>query len=396
MSRSVSIFLICFFGIISCSFSQPPLRVILFIIDGLHWEAPQKLEMPVLNNLRKQGTYVQKSYMIVPHHPTIGDYSKFNSCSFPNPMLHAGSVFIKPENKYIQEVFQGSQTAFVVNTAAYRSVARGFTTQIMDPSLSDKQVVEQAIQILKNQDPVFMRIHLQTPGEIGSSIAVSTPDKPYFRNIFGKGSPYIKAIEEADVLLGQFISFLKQEGKWSETVLIVTSDHGQSRTGWHPLYDEDSWATPLVFTGPGIAKGRELPYFEHTDLAPTIAWLLGKEAPNTDGGSGQAVREIMANINAGNYHPPMLLKTLNQQLKEFAVLKSKMLLAAEGDRYLLYLLAALENEGLTPEPFYHQERVTDWHKALHFRHLIEANEKILGQMRDCLKETETRIDQDKN
>ncbi|MDX9882928.1 MAG: alkaline phosphatase family protein [Prolixibacteraceae bacterium] len=385
MYRKISFLLICCISMVTYSSSQPPRRVVLFMIDGLHWEAPQKLEMPVLNNLRKEGTFIQKSYMIVPHHPTIGDYSKYNSCSFPNPMLHAGSVFVKPENKYIQEVFRGSQTAFVVNTAAYRSVARGFTTQIMDPSLSDKQVVEQAMQILKNQDPVFMRVHLQTPGDIGSSIAVSTPGKPYFRNIFGEGSPYIKAIEEADVLLGQFVSFLKKEGLWNETVLVVTSDHGQGRTGWHPLFDEDSWATPLVFTGPGIAKGRELPYFEHTNLAPTIAWLLGKEAPNTDDGSGVAVHEIMANVNAGNYHPQMFLKILNQQLKEFAVLKSKMLLAAEDDPYLLYLLAALENEGLTPEPFYHQDRVTDWHKAGDFGHLVEANEKILGQMRESLK-----------
>src|SRR5690606_978256 len=79
-------------------------RVVLFMIDGLHWEAPSKIEMPVFNSLIPSGTYINKSYMIIPHHPTIGDYSKYNSCSFPNPMLHAGTAFIKPENKFIQEV----------------------------------------------------------------------------------------------------------------------------------------------------------------------------------------------------------------------------------------------------------------------------------------------------
>ena len=84
--------------------AQHPERVVLFMIDGLHWQAPEILNMPVLNALIKQGTYVQKSYMIIPHHPTIGDYSKFNSCSFPNPVLHEGTIFIKPENKFLQEV----------------------------------------------------------------------------------------------------------------------------------------------------------------------------------------------------------------------------------------------------------------------------------------------------
>ena len=77
--------------------------VILYMIDGLHWEAPAKLNMPFLNLLIKEGTYIEKSYMIIPHHPTIGDYSKQNSCSFPNPMLHQGTIFINQENKMIQD-----------------------------------------------------------------------------------------------------------------------------------------------------------------------------------------------------------------------------------------------------------------------------------------------------
>ena len=52
-------------------------RAIVFLIDGLHWQAPEKLHMPVLNKLIGQGTYINKSWMIVPHHPTVGDYGKF-------------------------------------------------------------------------------------------------------------------------------------------------------------------------------------------------------------------------------------------------------------------------------------------------------------------------------
>lgn len=386
MNVKIITFLILFF-MRATDFLHPqaPQRVILFTIDGLHWEAPSRLGMPVFNSLIKDGTYIEKSYVILPHHPTVGDYSKYNTCSFPNPMLHAGTVFIRPESRYIQESFRGKQTAFVVNDGDYRSVARGFTTRIMDATLSDRQVVEYAISVLKQQEPVFIRIHLQTPGLMGTSVALKSAGKSYAMNIFGEGSPYVRAVKEADGLLGELVTFLKETGKWEGTVLIVTSDHGQSNIGWHPLFDEDSWATPLVFAGAGIAQKRELPYFEHTDLAPTIAWLLGTDPPNNCGGSGNPIREIMAGTDADNYRPLKFILTLNRQIKEFNILRSQMMLEADKKKYLYNTIAALENEELTPEPFYHQDRVTDWYKAGTTGHLIEANEKILQQMRKELQ-----------
>lgn len=365
-----------------------PERVILFVIDGLHWEAPQKLNMPAFNSLIREGTYVRKSYMIIPHHPTIGDYSKFNSCSFPNPMLHTGSIFIKADNRMIQEVLSpGHQTAFVVNATDYRTISGGFTASIMDPTLSDDQVVEQSIELLKKQDPVFTRIHLQTSGVQGRvGVYGSTSDKPYYQNIFGSGSPYVNSVEHADKLLGELIDFLKESGRWEHTVLIVTSDHGQSKIGWHPLFDEDSWITPFVVAGSGIAKGRELPYLEHTDIAPTIAWILEVSPPNNDGGCGKPVKELMQQYDASGYHPAMAVKTINQQIKEFNILKAKMILEAESKRSLSNVIASLENELLTPEPFYHQDRIMDWPKAGSVEHLIDVNNKILMQMRAVLSE----------
>jgi hypothetical protein len=367
-------------------FAQPKVkRVILFGIDGLHWAAPEKLNMPAFNELIKEGTYIHKSYMIIPHHPTIGDYSNYYSCSFPNPVLHEGTIFLNHNNRMIQEVFPpGYQTAFIVNVTAYSSVGRGFSSCIMDGSLSDNQVVDQAIEVLKTQNPVFMRVHLQTPGGKGFDISQSSPEKPYYRNIFGKESPYVSAIENADRQLGRFVAFLKKSGLWNETVLIVTSDHGQSNIGWHSMFDEDSWMTPLVFAGSGIAKNRSLPYFEHTDIAPTIAYLLGFDKPSTNGGAGVAVKEIVEGTNVSDFHPPMYIRKINEQIREFNLLKSKMIIAAQSDSYYANVIALLENENATPEPFYHQDRILEWNKAGTVSHLIEANEKILVKMRKVI------------
>lgn len=362
-------------------------RVILFMIDGLHWQAPMKLNMPTLNTLIKEGTYVRKSYMIIPHHPTVGDYSQYNSCSFPNPMLHEGTIFLRPENRMIQEMISPQyQTAFVVNTTAYRSVGRGFSTCIMDNSLTDDQTVQQAIHLLESQEIRFMRVHLQSPGAIGTNIAMSSEGKPYSRDIYGEESPYVDAIENADRLLGQFINYLKKSGKWENTVLIVTSDHGQSRVGWHPMLDEDSWVTPLIFTGIGVARGRELPYFEHTDLAPTIAWMLGVKTPNSDGGAGKAVQEIMEKTEVTHYQPVQYIKTINQQIRKYNLLHARLVLAAEMNHYVANIISSLSNENLTPEPFYHQDRIMEWYKAGSTEHLIKANEFVLSKMQESLCE----------
>jgi hypothetical protein len=361
-------------------------RVIVFMIDGLHWKAPAELKMPNYNALIKEGCYIRKSYMITPHHPTVGEYGKLHTSSFPNPVLQSGTVFIRPGNKMLQDVFAPKYlTAFVTNTIAYASVSQGFNDVVLNPSLSDKDVVDMSIDMLGKQDIRYFRIHLQTPGNEGRYLSYTTPDKPYFRNIWGKGSPYVAAVENADVLLGKLIQSLKSAGKWNSTLLIVTSDQGQSEIGWHPMIDEDSWVTPLVFVGPGIAKGRVLPYFEHTDLTPTIAHLFKLQQPCTDGGSGKFVKEILASNDTAGFRDPEYIKTINTQINQYNSLRAKIMLAAEKDKYFSSVITFLENELLTPEPFYHQDRVMEWYRAGTVQHLIDANSKILEQMKKELQ-----------
>ncbi|HEY4290916.1 MAG TPA: sulfatase-like hydrolase/transferase [Puia sp.] len=372
-----------------------PERVIVFFIDGLHWKAPEKLHMPVLNGLAAQGTSVARSYMIVPHHPTVGEYGHLHSSSFPNPVLQEGTLFIKAGNKMLQDVFAPAEvTAFVANTTAYLSVSKGFNINIHNPNLSDEAVVRQSIRLLNEYDTKYFRIHLQTPGNEGRYLSYTTPDKPYYRNIWGEGSPYAGAVEQADRLLGELVADLQRSGKWESTLLVVTSDHGQSEQGWHPIIEEDSVMTPMVFTGPSIARNKQLPYFEHTDLSPTIAGLMGREKPNHDGGAGIFIHDVLmrdvlihdvgATSGAAVFQHPRYIQTINRQLNEYNALRARMMIAGERDPYFSSLISYLENELLTPEPFYHQDRFLEWYKSGSTQHLIEVNGRILGQMRQEL------------
>lgn len=369
------------------SLEKKPERVIVFLIDGLHWKAPEKLNMPVLNGLISQGTYINQSYMIAPHHPTVGEYGRIHTSSFPNPVLQEGTLFIKSGNKMLQEAFPATDvTAFVTNTRAYLSVSRGFTINIHHPGITDETVVDQSIDLLNRYDIRYFRMHLQTPGNEGRYLTYTSPDRPYYRNIWGAGSPYTASIEKADQLLGRLVAFLKESGKWDSTLLVVTSDQGQSEQGWHPIIEPDSGITPLLFIGPSVAAGRQLPYFEHTDLTPTITGLMNIEPPNNDGGAGRFIEAILSHASADLHHS-QYIKRINEQLNEYNALRSRILLAAEKNSYYSSLISYLENELLTPEPFYHQDRFFEWYKAGSTAHLIEVNNQILSQMKEELEQT---------
>lgn len=357
-------------------------RVIVFFIDGLHWMAPERLSMPVFNALVQEGTYIRRSTMILPHHPTVGEYGQLHSSSFPNPVIQAGTLFIRPETRMLQEVFPASDASlFIANTKAYLSVSRGFTINIHHPGLSDREILEQALDMIEQYDPRYTRIHLQTPGNEGRYLSYTDPSKPYYRNIYGEGSPYAQAVEEADRLLGRLVNYLKGSDKYDSTLLIVTSDHGQSVQGWHPIIETDSVQTPMLFTGPGIARGRVLPYFEHTDLAPTMAELMGVPQPNTDGGAGLFVNAVLEKTDVGAYSHPRYIETLNRQLNEYNALRARIMIAGEKESYFSSLISYLENELLTPEPFYHQDRFLEWYRAGSTKHLIDVNQQVLDQMR---------------
>jgi len=91
--------------IASAQDSVKPKRAVLFIIDGLHWQAPDRLEMKNLKQLAEQGTYFRRAHLLPPYHPTTGDWARLHTCSIPNPVMLAGTLFVRSKQKLIQDSF---------------------------------------------------------------------------------------------------------------------------------------------------------------------------------------------------------------------------------------------------------------------------------------------------
>jgi arylsulfatase A-like enzyme len=96
---------------------------------------------------------------------------------------------------------------------------------------------------------------------------------------------YYGMIAEVDDQLGRLFAWLDETGQRDNTVIVFTSDHGETlgdhwilhKLGWF----DSTYHVPLIVAGPGVdANGREVgAYTEHVDVFPTICELLGLEVP---------------------------------------------------------------------------------------------------------------------
>ncbi len=102
---------------------------------------------------------------------------------------------------------------------------------------------------------------------------------------------YDQSIRRVDGMVGAIAEALKERGIYGKTIIIVTSDHGESLMehgivfDHHGLYDV-SVRVPLIIkpAGPGQSGRRIRHLASHLDVFPTLAELAGLGAPETADG----------------------------------------------------------------------------------------------------------------
>ncbi|MEM7310108.1 MAG: sulfatase [Planctomycetota bacterium] len=120
-------------------------------------------------------------------------------------------------------------------------------------------------------------------------------DERYFRIM---GGVYDATLAELDELLSGLLARLEAAGALDNTIVVLTSDHGE-HLGEHRLVGhryslyEGVLRVPLVLHAPGrVEPGRSDAPVTNMDLFPTLLALAGIEAPAEQGASAVDLRDV--------------------------------------------------------------------------------------------------------
>lgn len=139
--------------------------------------------------------------------------------------------------------------------------------------------------------PSFFYLHLQSTHETGAlqdRYAVYQPSKKSIATQGMNGqaaiNEYDNKVLQADDIIRQLIDMLTAKGYLRNSIVVITSDHGQG-LGEHGVSGHVDWlydpqtAVPLIFMDDSLSLYQNHSLANHIDIAPTIVARLGLPQP---------------------------------------------------------------------------------------------------------------------
>ncbi|HTX89705.1 MAG TPA: alkaline phosphatase family protein [Anaerolineales bacterium] len=247
-------------------------RVLILSLDGLRADAVAIAPMPNLLALMKSGAYTLNAQTIKPSATLPAHASMLTGLC---PAKHGvtwddylpAKGYAKGPSLFDLAHAAGLQTDMVVGKKKL--------IQVTDPAsvdsftyINDRDVVITQ-KILENfpNDFGVLFIHFPTPDAMGE--VYGWPSKQYW-----------DVLRQADGALAELLKALDDKGLRSETLVIVTADHGGHGMGHYTGTPLDM-TIPWVVSGPGVVPGELSVPVNTTDTAATAAWALGLPIPSS-------------------------------------------------------------------------------------------------------------------
>ena len=116
---------------------------------------------------------------------------------------------------------------------------------------------------------------------------------------------YLAAVSGLDDQFGRLIGFLKEEGLYDDTIIVLTADHGDmlgshSLIGKH-VWFEESIGIPFVIGGGGLGHGACGTVFGSQDVPATLLDILGLPIPSSWDGKSIADDIVNSRTDDSSY-----------------------------------------------------------------------------------------------
>lgn len=252
-------------------------RLVFVLVDALRYDtAADAKVMPTLNSLRARAataemvsippTYSQPSWttLLTGAYPEISGAEILNADYDQLGAIPAETLFTVAHRSGLRTAVSGFNWFEKMVPAPQRD--QSFFTPLEDRH-ADDAVVEAALPWLRTGEDALVLIHLDQVDYAG-------------HNEGGPRDPrWNEAATRADTLLARILETVDL----SQDTLLVVSDHGQIDRGGHGGQEAVVRREPFVLVGAGVVPG-DYGRIEMTDVAPTLATLLGLPLPSASQG----------------------------------------------------------------------------------------------------------------
>lgn len=354
--------------------AEAPRHLILVSIDTLRADrlssyGYDRPTSPALDRLAAQGVLfeevVAESSWTLPAHVTLLSGLRPESHGVVLPELRVG-----PGTALLAEVlgdagfrsFGGTEGAFVGRRYGF---ARGFE-RFDDAQGSLRETLRDArgfLSRLGEDERGFVFVHtyaVHCPYDEGdkSDARFRSPDAEFVETDGRCGNPHFNAMElrpgevrhvsdcydagirAMDDVLGEFLAWLDTEGLAAESLVAVTSDHGEElgehgRIGHEGTLFREVLFVPWILTGPGLAAQRVGLPVGLGDVMPTLLELLGEPVP--PGLDGRSLAGILGNGRTHTGGPRRSSLRWNRRLDSLLTDEHHLLVDEETGAMELYL-----------------------------------------------------------
>lgn len=263
-----------------------PKHVVLIGFDGLsaHAVKSDEARMPVFKKLMEQGAGTLENRSVLPSSsavnwasmfmgagPELHGYTEWGSArpDLPPRVLTDNGMF--PDIYYLlRKARPEAELGFFYEWGGMRRLVDTLSVSRLEPLALSAGDTEQAVAgvtaYIREKKPLFCSVIFGEPDGVGHGIGWESPE-------------YFAMLAHLDRALGRIVQAVDDAGMTDETVFILAADHGGIRKG-HGGKTMEEMQTAIVFSGKGVKAGYRIP--ESTmvfDIAGTVAWLFGLEAP---------------------------------------------------------------------------------------------------------------------
>jgi predicted AlkP superfamily pyrophosphatase or phosphodiesterase len=250
-------------------------RVLILSLDGMRPDAIAAAPMPNLLALMQTSAYTLKAQTIMPS-VTLPSHTSMLTGLCPAKHGVNWNDYI-PANGFAK----GPSLFDVAHAGGFRTVmvvGKQKLVQVTDPASVDSFTFLNKTDVVITQDLLanfpddfgVLFVHFATPDDMG-------------HNYGWMSWQYLDVLRQADTALASILQTLDDKGLRSQTLVLVTADHGGHDNG-HGTNLPVDMTIPWLANGPGVKPGELTVPVNTTDTAATAAWALGLPLPaNWDG-----------------------------------------------------------------------------------------------------------------